>query len=113
LATLHYRRQHELLFNDGAYIPLNAEGELAAHVCAFARRLHNEEIIVIAPRLMVGLINGVERPPLGSEVWGSTTLPLSSGSYRNLFTGEASGVHNRLDLAAALDHFPVALLMRE
>ncbi len=35
--VLSFRREQELLFKEGDYLKLNAEGPRAAHVCAFAR----------------------------------------------------------------------------
>jgi (1->4)-alpha-D-glucan 1-alpha-D-glucosylmutase len=114
---LRFRRAHGLLFLDGNYEPLEAEGEQAAHVCAFRRSLGEEAVVAAVPRLVVGLTGGSERPPLGAEVWSATQLVLppedAGRSYRNLFTGEVWTVEGAsLPMAAVLGHFPVALLER-
>jgi (1->4)-alpha-D-glucan 1-alpha-D-glucosylmutase len=117
--TLRFRREQERLFSHGDYLPLEATGARRDHVCAFARSAGDQAVLVIVPRLIVGLTGGAERPPLGSEVWGETRLllppHLAGGNYRHLFTGEAIGPADQdgapgLLLATALDQFPVAFL---
>jgi (1->4)-alpha-D-glucan 1-alpha-D-glucosylmutase len=117
--ALHFRRAHEQLFSHGTYLPLEAAGSKRDHICAFARSLEGEAILVAVPRLVVRLAGEAERPPMGPEVWGMTRLllppPLASRSYRNLFTGEVLTADRSdgtpgLPLAAALSNFPVALL---
>ncbi len=115
LQTLRFRAAHELLFRDGSYQPLTARGAKAEHACAFARTQGSETAIVVAPRLVVGLTEGAETPPLGEGVWGDTQLPIpdakSGQRYRNIFTGEVLTVAgNGLRLADVLARFPVALL---
>jgi (1->4)-alpha-D-glucan 1-alpha-D-glucosylmutase len=117
--TLRFRREHENLFARGAYLSLEAAGARRDHVCAFARAAGEEVVLVVVPRLVVGLTGGAERPPLGAEVWGKTRLllpPYLAGrSYRNVFTGETvaatdeGGAAGPL-LADTLARFPVALL---
>ncbi len=116
---LDFRRAHDALFANGDYVPLDATGAKADHVCAFARTNGDETVIAVAPRLIIGLTDGEERPPLGEQVWGETWLPLpaeyAGRHFRNLFTGEELTVTNHdgtpgLPLAAICAHFPVALL---
>jgi (1->4)-alpha-D-glucan 1-alpha-D-glucosylmutase len=118
---LTYRRAHGPLFLDGSYLPLEAAGEKQGHVCAFARWLEDERILVAVPRLVVGLTGGAEVAPMGREMWGETKLLLpmedAGRRYRNVYTGEllAAGEHNGgavLPLAAVFANFPVALLER-
>jgi (1->4)-alpha-D-glucan 1-alpha-D-glucosylmutase len=117
--TLRYRREQENLFVRGAYLPLEATGAKRDHVCAFARSAGDQVVVVVVPRLVVGLAGGVERPPVGAEVWGKTRLLLppylADRSYRNVFTGETVAPANQDGasgplLATALGQFPVALL---
>jgi (1->4)-alpha-D-glucan 1-alpha-D-glucosylmutase len=120
--TLSFRRAHPEVFARGEYLPLEAVGARRDHVCAFARSAEDGTVLVIVPRLVVGLTGGDERPPLGLEVWGKTRLllppELASRRYRNIFTGEvlAPGSHEGLAdslLGKALGRFPVALLWSE
>ena len=117
--VLHFRHQHEQLFAHGSYLSLEAAGPKRDHVCAFARSSAGEAVLVVIPRLVVRLAEGMERPPMGQEVWGTTRLllppPLAARSYRNLFTGEVLSDDHQdgtfgLSLATVLRAFPVALL---
>lgn len=97
--TLLLRRDHPELF-DG-YTPLMAEGPAADHVIAFQR---SEDLVVVATRLPVGLD---ERGG-----WDDTILRLPGATWTDALTG------HRIDggevrLAEVLEHFPVALLVRD
>ncbi|MEF3273623.1 MAG: malto-oligosyltrehalose synthase [Chloroflexus sp.] len=120
--TLDLRRNCPELFSTGAYLPLTAIGSAAEHVIAFARR-HDKrgEAITVTPRLTARLSSGRLVPPIG-ELWGDTWLPLpdvaSGVRYRNLFTDECLTVSSSAEgagvaLAKVLQHWPVALLVRE
>jgi (1->4)-alpha-D-glucan 1-alpha-D-glucosylmutase len=117
--ALHFRREHEQLFAHGSYLPLEAAGPKRDFVCAFARSLAGETVLVAIPRLVVRLTEGIERPPMGPEVWKTTRLllppPLAGRSYCNLFTGEVMSDENEdgtssLTLATVFHAFPVAFL---
>jgi (1->4)-alpha-D-glucan 1-alpha-D-glucosylmutase len=124
---LQFRREHEKLFLQGEYVPLRVSGEHANNVCAFARRCEGELIVTIAPRLYLRLLGDRELPPLGEEVWGNTTVELP-GEYDGGQGLKGGGLKNLLDgcelsldtqdgrigirAAAALAHFPVAVLYR-
>ncbi|HEU5013073.1 MAG TPA: malto-oligosyltrehalose synthase [Roseiflexaceae bacterium] len=118
--ALEFRRQHPDLFAMGDYHALEVQGEQAAHAIAFARSYEIESMLVVVPRLVVGLTGGAERAPLG-DVWGDTWLPLpedlAERRYRNWFTGETLVVETvdgmpGLRLSAVLAIFPVSLLTR-
>lgn len=117
---LRFRRKYQQLFARGDYLPLEAEGSKAAHVVAFARSLDGETVLAVVPRLVVGLVAGAERSPVGTEVWKDTRLLLPSaemkGRYRNILTGEVlvpeDSEPSALPMAAVLANFPVALLHR-
>jgi (1->4)-alpha-D-glucan 1-alpha-D-glucosylmutase len=122
--TLCFRQQHPDLFQQGEYLPLEVSGAKADRVIAFARKHQDLTAIVIAPRLVVGLIavstdsgtSGENDPaPLGSQIWGDTHVLLpddGGGKYRNVFTGEAFDLDRQLKVSQALAHFPVALAVR-
>jgi (1->4)-alpha-D-glucan 1-alpha-D-glucosylmutase len=124
--VLQFRREHEALFRRGDYVPLRVTGEHTSNLCAFARRHEGEMVVVIAPRLYLRLLGEREQPPLGAEVWENTLVELprgytagdsDSGAFRNLFDGAEvfpvrQGERSAIRVAAALDHFPVALLHR-
>jgi (1->4)-alpha-D-glucan 1-alpha-D-glucosylmutase len=120
--TLNFRRTHEELFRDGEYIPLSVSGAKREHVCAFARELHGEAVLVVVPRLLFGLTSGVENLPLAKEVWKDTAVEIpklvQGEQYRDVFTGvivgaKGDGPHTTIAIAEMLKLFPVALMMRK
>ncbi|MBI4318460.1 MAG: malto-oligosyltrehalose synthase [Chloroflexi bacterium] len=119
--TLNFRRAHEQLFSAGDYLPLDARGERRRHVCSFVRTRGEEATLIVVPRLVVSLMEGKERPPLGSQVWGDTRLVLPSDKigqeYRDILTEEDLVVDElrgtpSLPLSLVCAHFPLALLER-
>ncbi|NNJ12154.1 malto-oligosyltrehalose synthase [Chloroflexales bacterium ZM16-3] len=119
--ALGLRRERPALFAEGAYVPLEATGERAEHVVAFARRLGQQEAISVAPRLSLRLADGEQRPPIAA-IWGDTWLPLPDvamgTAYTNIFTGERLAAQERegvigLPMCEALAIFPLALLVKE
>jgi (1->4)-alpha-D-glucan 1-alpha-D-glucosylmutase len=119
--ALRLRRERPELFAAGDYLPLEAAGERAAHVIAYARRHAAAEVLVAAPRLSAVLSGGVERPPIG-ELWGDTWLATPHAApgarYRDLLSGAALSVAGRdgaagLALGELLALLPVALLVKE
>ncbi len=117
--SLQFRRARVRLFTEGAYVPLEVSGSKRDHVCAFARSINHETILVVVPRLVARLANAIEQPPMGAEVWKTTRLALPAAlanhSYRNILTGEVLTTDNQngssgLWLSELLGSFPVALL---
>jgi (1->4)-alpha-D-glucan 1-alpha-D-glucosylmutase len=126
--ALSFRRAQKTLFGRGDYLALEAAGPHRDHVCAFARCTDHDVVLVVVPRLVVRLTGGVERPPLGLDVWGKTALllppHLAGRTYHNVFTGDVLlPAHARppdtqkpswgipgLLLGELLERFPVALL---
>jgi (1->4)-alpha-D-glucan 1-alpha-D-glucosylmutase len=125
--ALDFRRRHPQLFERGHHLPLRVSGPRAAHLCAYARRLEGKLAIVLAPRLylklmgITGSLAGEDRfrPPLGEEVWRDTAVQLPSGldaPLRGVLDGaqvqqRSCGGRPSISAAAALQSFPVALLM--
>ncbi len=120
--ALELRRAQEALFASGSYLPMEATGANRDHVCAFARSLDDAAMVVVVPRLVVGLARESEQSPMGLEVWGQTRLllpaHLAGRPYRNVFTREVllpdsyQGTSGPL-LGTLLGQFPVALLQSE
>ena len=117
--TLCLGQQQEDLFREGAYVPLTIEGAKANHVFAFARNLRNTNALVIVPRLVAELLDDLDLPPLGPEIWADTRIVLPPGNpaeaYRNVLTGEDQSPHSvagktTIDAANMFSEFPVALL---
>jgi (1->4)-alpha-D-glucan 1-alpha-D-glucosylmutase len=120
--ALQLRREHAELFRDGEYIPLRVTGVHASNVCAFARRHAGALVVTIAPRLYLRLLVENEAPPQGETVWGDTAVELPKEitepiELRNVLVNRpvpasSSGSRVVVRLADALEHFPVALLVR-
>ncbi|MBK9711593.1 MAG: malto-oligosyltrehalose synthase [Kouleothrix sp.] len=119
--ALQFRRAHADLFRSGAYIPLEATGDSAEHIVAFARALAGEEALAVAPRLLAKRLRDSAALPLGPDAWGADLLALPGAAigrrYRNIFTDEIVAAVERdgavgLPLAELLASFPVALLER-
>jgi (1->4)-alpha-D-glucan 1-alpha-D-glucosylmutase len=120
--TLCLRRQRPNLFDEGEYLPLGVEGTKADHVVAFARKAGTRSVVVVVPRLIGGLLNDFDRPPIGPEIWEDTRVLLPacnrSEKYQNAFTGEtiepetADG-QTKIGVSDILANFPVALCLLE
>ncbi len=99
--SLQLRLERPTSFDaSGSYTPLQAAGPKADHVVAFRR---SEDVVTVAPRLPHRLANN----------WSGTTLPLPAGRWTDRFTGQVFEGGGSLKLATLLDHFPVALLVRD
>ncbi len=115
--ALTFRREHQRLLNEGAYVPLTAEGPKAEQICAFARATDDEWAIVVAPRWMSRLLApGQIRPDPGA--WDATHLivpPEAPRGWRELFTSASltQVPGSRIPLSPMLAAFPVALLHRQ
>jgi (1->4)-alpha-D-glucan 1-alpha-D-glucosylmutase len=123
--TLQFRRRHAALFQSGDYVPLEAQGTRARHVCAFARcstsvgESERPMAIIVVPRWIAQLTPLppdalVAPPPMEDAVWEDTRLavgPWASSPLKNLFTGEIySADESLLWVGKVLSNFPVALL---
>jgi (1->4)-alpha-D-glucan 1-alpha-D-glucosylmutase len=120
--SLGYRKAHQRLFEDGAYVPLTGDGPLAEHVCAFARRGELDTVLVIVPRFLTSLMGNIDHLPLGQKVWKSSGVVLSQetpgSTFVNIFTGETIQAAKQqekriLSLGEVFANFPVALLAGE
>jgi (1->4)-alpha-D-glucan 1-alpha-D-glucosylmutase len=117
--ALTYRGDNHMLFMEGAYVPLTAEGGLKDQVCGFARQGGNKIVLVIVPRFMTQVLHFAVEVPFGEKVWGKTGILLpdeiSGNIFKNVLTGEEVKVIRRagkrvLALADVFSCFPVAML---
>src|SRR5213593_4766358 len=114
--ALAFRRARALLFERGEYRPLEAQGPLAEHVCAFARVADGEVALTVVPRHLAK--RRKDEPVLGPDYWGSTWLSIPDdlgARFSNVLTGEFLEVGRTaegrgLALGRVLANFPVALL---
>jgi (1->4)-alpha-D-glucan 1-alpha-D-glucosylmutase len=99
--VLHFRRDHFNLFAKGDYTPIAATGKFADSVFAYTRRLNNQQLLIIAPRLSAR----VGFPPIG-ELWEDTAITFAPDApMKNIFTGAEFSPR----LADLFSELPVAL----
>jgi len=97
--ALELRRSRRELFARGAYVPLATRGSCGRHVVAFARRLEDRWVAVVAPRWTSQIVE-----------WGDTEVVLPEGApeeWSDCLTGLVPASWKVGDLLA---EFPVALL---
>ncbi len=120
--SLSYRRENRLLFREGGYVPLAADGAFKESVCAFARIKDDRSALILVPRFLTRLMKGVEGTHILGQVWKDTCIlipeEIANGTYRNIFTGETladiqQNGKRKLFLREAFARFPVALLERQ
>jgi len=116
--ALHLRRDDPELFQLGEYLPLAADGPYAGHLCAFARRREQREVVGIAPRWLATLSHANASSDAVMPALPDTTVELpSAGPFVNALTGrsveptEQDGQY-RFAVDQLLSDFPVALLTR-
>jgi (1->4)-alpha-D-glucan 1-alpha-D-glucosylmutase len=116
-----FRREQKQLFEAGEYLPLFVKGKAETNVCAFARNERTQWALSVAPRFFTRLVEP-NQPPLGREVWGSSSLLLPPGApsiWKNVLTGKDvkvkanAGRPSSLPLASVFENFPVAVLHGE
>jgi len=113
--ALQVRNKHARLFQNGAYIPLEAKGRFSQYIIAFARTYEGQGVITVVPRFLTTLIQEGEYP-LGRSLWSDTHLPLTEtgcGLWRNILTNQRLRCADKVFVGDALEHLPVALLISE
>ena len=108
--ALTHRREQPDLYRRGEYVPLKAEGPHADRLMAFARRFEGRSVVVVAPRLVAGMMgeNG-GRMPVG-DAWESTGLAVPEGRWTDRLTGKTLEAGRVLPLAEVLGTLPLSLL---
>ncbi len=113
--ALQTRRSYPDLFEQGAYLPLEAQGEKAEHLCAYGRAWEKVVAVVAVPRLCFRLLEREDGLPLGESAWADTVLPLPTEwqgrVFRNAFTGGKVAADGTLSVGQLLAEFPMALLV--
>lgn len=119
--TLRTRQAQAALYRRGDYLALDARGERADHICAFARQDPNATgtgaAISVAARWFARLAGHCPGPPLGPAVWKDTWLEVPhAGPWREVYSGRSHRAELRdgvpmLPLAGVFEALPVALLL--
>jgi (1->4)-alpha-D-glucan 1-alpha-D-glucosylmutase len=110
--SLRFRRENPEPFARGEYEPVRAAGAKADHVFAYLRSGGRSAVLAAVPRMVVGLVPGGIRSPLGPDVWGDTVLRLPQARvWENVFSGAKTDGGGDLPAATLFADFPVALLV--
>jgi (1->4)-alpha-D-glucan 1-alpha-D-glucosylmutase len=116
IAGLRARNERRALFAEGQYVELASSGEHAGSLVAFAREQDDDFAIVVAPRLVLGLTQGLDRPLIPAERWGDTAIAIPNSlqkhAIRDAMTGAQHAGGASLLAAQVLARFPVALLVK-
>jgi (1->4)-alpha-D-glucan 1-alpha-D-glucosylmutase len=117
---LRLRRDWHDVFREGRYLPLVTDAAVAAGLVAFARLLDDRAVVVVAPRLVAGLMAEREGAlPIGGDAWKTSRIllppELKGRTFRHLLTGAdimpASAADDEwLFAGQVFEHLPVALL---
>lgn len=98
---LHLRLDNPELFRKGEYLPLQASGKQAENILAFARSDGANAIIVILPRLVLGLV-GESLSTGPKQYWNNAVInlppELAQRRYRDVLTGEEHFLSGRFNL---------------
>ncbi len=112
-AALRGRKAQADVFAGGGYVPLAPQGPRAENLVSFARTGPGGQLaVVVAPRLVAGLLEG-ERLP--AERFAGTVVPLpdlpAGGKLRDVLTGEEREIgKDGLAVDQLFSTLPVALL---
>jgi (1->4)-alpha-D-glucan 1-alpha-D-glucosylmutase len=114
--VLAARKQSPLLFADGGYLPLHAEGPLAHHLVAFARVLPAAAAITVFCRHPARLLSGKASIAIGPQRWQDTRIALPPEiralQFLDVINHEPKSVGgSSFDAAHILADMPVALLL--
>lgn len=111
---LRLRNRYPLLFAEGSYVPLAAEGSKSHHIIAFARVLGDEAAITLACRLPLSMLADAEARDQ-AEFWGDTVVSLPADlaglTWRDVLTERALPVQDSILIRDLLVGQTVALLM--
>ena len=113
--ALMARKENTEIFQNGDYIPLQAEGKWKNHVIAFARKNETAWAVTVAPRFLTGVVKEGEYP-LGEQVWMDTHIVLPDDApalWKNAITAQSLPGGNKLRMNEVFEHFPAALLVGE
>jgi len=113
--ALRFRREHQSLFSEGEFIPLQCEGRYGENVVAFLRRHKDESALIVVPRWLSQLAPAHSNSQ--AFEWDDTRLLLPDAStelWKNELTGHELrsaelGDKRYISLNDLLRDFPVAL----
>jgi (1->4)-alpha-D-glucan 1-alpha-D-glucosylmutase len=114
--ALNARTENPDLFLDGAYLPIEVQGQHKDRVVAFTRKNGTDWLVSVSVRCIASVQAPVIGPEKRRDFWSQTELILPNvapARWINTFAGGAAGISSatgRLNLGAAFEDFPLALL---
>jgi (1->4)-alpha-D-glucan 1-alpha-D-glucosylmutase len=111
--ALSARHAHLDLFQEGSYIPIQATGQYANHVVAFARQKGYRVALTVVPRFLTALVEPGTFP-IGEAVWGNTALQIPKAirnPWIDAMTDQSVTDDAQLSVGQVLNQFPIALLI--
>lgn len=107
-SILSHRRDVPELFSEGDYLPIEPTGECAGRVVAFARNHGDHQVVVVVPCRLGDL-----QVPYAGACWLDTRIPLGSGNWTNLLTGDSlEFTGGEVALSEIFTRWPMAVLRR-
>jgi len=120
--AMNHRRSNPELYSRGAYRIGEASGEHRDRLSGFGRTLQGQNLLVLAPRLVAGLMgDDGGRAPVGREFWGDTEILIPEAApsrWRNLLTDQVFEVQTgedrrSLHVGDLFSEIPLAMLVDE
>lgn len=117
--ALTLRKAQPELFLQGDYLPLEAVGDKAEHICAFSRSYRDQTLLVITGRWFACLESD---PDTDSDIWRDTRVimpeSIKNEHFQNLFPQTSVRVIHiegirYLPIAELFKYMPIALLSAE
>jgi (1->4)-alpha-D-glucan 1-alpha-D-glucosylmutase len=107
-ALLADRAETPVLYANGDYRPVRAQGQRARNVLAFVRTCGDERLAVIVPRLIGTLAQAATSV---APVFAQTSLPLPNGQWRDIISGDHREVHHGgVSVADLFSKLPLSVL---
>ncbi len=115
--AIRFRREHAALFQEGEFLPVEAQGECRQNVVCFMRRRNGNQVLVVVPRWLSQVASSAG----GRRDWRDTEVVLPANSsvrWQNVVTGHEVMAHQQsggqclegqsLKVADLFEQFPVA-----
>jgi malto-oligosyltrehalose synthase len=113
--ALAARRRWPQLFADGTYVPLQAEGDAAEHLLAFARLHGDTAALVVTSRLCANMLEGnaiVVPAARWEKTWLILPAELGSRQFHEVLTNRPKSI-GQGSVGDLLDQLPVALMISD
>lgn len=101
-----------MVFEKGAYIPLQTQGAKKDHIIAFARSYKHNWVVALVPRFVSGLIQ--EDQSLSRAPWEDTRIilpPEAPRFWKQVLTGEQESFDREIRASSVFKESPVILYL--